>query len=102
MKFLALSIAALAFATSPVLAQNQPTNDTTQDQTQNTTQPGTTTHHMRSTSMHSRTTRTVRHHGKRHHARRCGCPSSHYKAKGHHRTKTTKTTTTTSSSSSQI
>lgn len=98
MKLLALSIAALAFATSPVLAQNQPTTDTTQ----NTMQPSTTTttHHVR------RTTRTTHVHGTmhagkhraHHHGMRCACPSGHHhKGKTHHRTmkKTEKTSTST-------
>ena len=80
MNLLAGSIAAIALAASPALAQNQPPTD-------NTTQATTTsTHHVRTTtktthgSMHR-----AAHHRTRHHSMRCGCPTRHYAMKSHHK-----------------
>lgn len=93
MKLLTASITGLALIASPVLAQ--------QDNTMSPSQQSTTTTHVKSTTKHVHATNVPRgaHHARtRHHAMRCGCPSSHMKM--HHVKHVMKKTTTSSSSSS--
>lgn len=91
MKLLIASMTALALVAAPAAAQetNTPAD---QPATATTTHVKTTTRHVHATNV------PVRHHAKRrHHAVRCGCPSSYAKghhAKTHHVKKITTTTTT--------
>jgi hypothetical protein len=89
MKLLISSIVGLALISSPALAQ------------QDNTMQSTTTTNVKSTTKHVHATNVPRttHHSKRmrHHAMRCGCPPSHMKMHHHMKHVVKKTTTTTSS-----